>query len=643
MLIKLDPEQLPEDADQAKITEICVQPGENIKPETVIMQLEADKTSISLTSKKSGTIKKILVTEDEEIEVQQPLVKIASKPIPIKLSTEQLPNDTEEAQVTNLPLKTGDKVTAGEVICELEADKTTITLESKQSGTIAEIKIAEEDTVQTGETLLTITPAQQETKDKQDIKSTSSSETETEITVIGGGPGGYVAALKAAKLGADVTLIEKEKLGGTCLNWGCIPTKALVRSAQVYTNLKEAEEFGCQAENIDFNWESILERKENIVTKLTQGIEQLLTTHEIKVISGTAQLKDETTVEVTTADEEVIVNTEQMIIATGSQPVQLPIIDDKAVDHLLYSRQALDLDELPEKMVIIGGGVIGLEFAFIFSRLDVEVTVIEYLDEVLSFLDSDITEEITQAAQTEGIDIYTSAQAKQITSTADDQCLVKFEYQNSEQYITADRALMAVGRKPDLGGLEVEKLGIELDKETDGIQVNDRMQTTIDNIYAIGDVTGKTQLAHAASHQGIVAVKNIMDQPEKMDYNTIPTAIFTKPEIASVGMTEKEAAKADHTVKIGKFPVAANGKALTLGETTGFVKIIADAKTDQVLGGAIIGPHATDLIAEITLAVNNQLTTEEVIETIHAHPTSAETIHEAALAVRPEGALHYDE
>ena len=642
MLIKLSSEQLPEDVEQGTVTEVQVKLGEEVESGAVILQLEADKTNIVVTAEQAGRVEEILVEEGEEIKAGQPVVEMTRQEREIKLTADQLPEGTDEAKITNLPLKVGAEVTAGDVVCELEADKTTIAVEADKSGEISKLEIAEGAMVQPGEVLLTLSSA-----DKKDSTEETASqfarEIATELTIIGAGPGGYVAAIKAAKLGAEVTLIEKENLGGTCLNWGCIPTKALVRSADAYTELKEAEQFGCRAEKVGFDWLQIVERKQDIVDQLTQGIEGLLAKHGVEVIQGTAQLVEDTTVEVTGEEEKIRVNADQIIIATGSQPVQLPIVADKAEDHVLYSRQALDLDELPEEMAIIGGGVIGLEFAFIFSRLEVEVTVIEYLEEVLSFLDSDVTEEITQAAEAEGIDIYTSAQAQEITATADDKCLVQFTQQEQKEYLTADRALMAVGRKPDLGGLEVEKLGIEIDEQTGGIQVNKKMQTAVNNIYAIGDVTGRTQLAHAASHQGIVAVKNVLGQSAEMDYNSIPTAIFTAPEIASVGLTEEGAEEQNQEVRVGKFPVAANGKALTLGETTGFAKIIADAETDQVLGGAIIGPHATDLIAEITLAVKNNLTTEEVIATIHAHPTSAETIHEAALAVRPEGALHYAE
>ncbi|SDJ27101.1 dihydrolipoamide dehydrogenase [Halanaerobium congolense] len=561
----------------------------------------------------------------------------------IKLKASDLPENIKKAEITAIKVKAGDQIKAGEKIIELEANKTTISLTTEQSGKIEEILVEKGTAVEVGTVLMKIDIDIDQKESEAENNKQPQKNLESQITIIGGGPGGYVAALKAAKMGADVTLIEKENLGGTCLNWGCIPTKALVRSAEIYNNLKNAAEFGCRAENIDFKWDEIIGRKNKIVNQLTNGIKSLLSKHKVEVITGRAEIVDKNTVLVVQAEKELIINTANIIIATGSKPIELPITTEAAKEYLLYSKKALALAELPQKMAIIGGGVIGLEFAFIFSRLDVEVTIIEYLEEVLSFLDPDVIEEISEAAAEAGIEIYTGAEAKSVAATADNQALIEFEVAGHKNYITADKVLMAVGRQPDLGGLDLEKIGVILANNTGGIEVNEKMQTAVDNIYAIGDCTGKTQLAHAASHQGIIAVKNILNEKAEMDYNVIPTAVFTAPEIATVGLTEKEAANKGLEVKIGKFPVMANGKALTLGETRGFVKIISDAEDDSVLGGTIVGPHATDLIAEITLAVNNGLTTEAIIDTIHAHPTSAESIHEAALALRPEGALHYYE
>jgi dihydrolipoamide dehydrogenase len=293
-------------------------------------------------------------------------------------------------------------------------------------------------------------------------------------------------------------------------------------------------------------------------------------------------------------------------------------------------------------MIIVGGGVIGMEFAFILANLDVEVTVIEYFEDILAALDDDVCEEITKIAAEKGIKLYTGSKVESIFESEDDKCIVAFSKDGNTRYVTADKVLMAVGRQPYLEDIGIEKIGIELNDNKRGIKVNEKMQTNVENIYAIGDVTNIIQLAHVASHQGIVAVKNILGQDTDMNYDVVPSAIFTTPEIGMVGMSEKEAIKKGIDIKIGKFPFAANGKALTLGERKGFVKLIKDNKTNKVIGGTIIGPHATDLIAEVALAVKNGLTAEAIAETIHAHPTTAESLHEASLALEG-GALHFAE
>lgn len=560
----------------------------------------------------------------------------------IKLTADDLPKNIKKAKITKIKVEAGDQIELDQEILILEASKTTINLKSEIAGEIEKILVETGAEIEVGEELFLIKAEAQKSKKSKSIK-VNEKEKKRDLTIIGAGPGGYVAALKAAKNGAQVSLIEKNNLGGTCLNWGCIPTKALVRSAEVYDELKNAEEFGCQAENISFDWKQIINRKDKIVNKLSQGIKSLLDKAGVEFIQGRAELIDQNTVKVVQAAAEITIKTENIILATGSKPNKLAIVDKKAESLVLDSKALLELTELPEKIVIIGGGVIGLEFAFILARLDVDVTIIEYFAEILNFLDPEVIKEITDAAVEAGIRIQTKAEAKSIKNTLADRALVEFETEGEKKYITADKVLMAAGRKANFGGLDLESLAIEKEKNQAGlgIRVNSQMQTTANNIYAIGDVTAKTQLAHAASEQGIVAVKNILGQKAEMNYNAIPKAIFTEPEIAVVGLSEKEAKAQNLDFKTGKFPIKANSKALALGKERGFVKLVTDLESDFVLGAVIIGPHATDLIAELTLAVNNQLTTEEIIETIHAHPTSSESIHEAALAVRDEGSLHF--
>ncbi|ADO77269.1 dihydrolipoyl dehydrogenase [Halanaerobium praevalens] len=560
----------------------------------------------------------------------------------IKLKADDLPKNIEKAKITMIKVEAGDQIELGQEILILEASKNTINLKSEFAGKIEKVLVETGTEIEVGTELFLIKAEAQKSK-KATAAIVNKTEKKRDLAIIGAGPGGYVAALKAAKNGAQVTLIEKNSLGGTCLNWGCVPTKALVRSAEVYDELKNAAEFGCKAENISFDWKEIIGRKDKIVAQLSQGIKSLLDKENVEFIKGKAELIDQNTVKVVQTAEEITIKTENIILATGSKPNKLAIVDKKAESLVLDSKALLELNELPEEIVIIGGGVIGLEFAFILARLDVKVTVIEYLAEILNFLDPDLISEITEAALEAGIKIQTKAEAKSIKKTLANRALVEFEAEGEKKYISADKVLMAAGRKADFGGLDLAALGLKTEKSKAGlgIKVNQKMQTTVNNIYAIGDMTAKTQLAHAASEQGIVAVKNILGQKAKMDYQAIPKAIFTEPEIAVVGLSEKEAKAQALDFKVGKFPIKANSKALTLAKKRGFVKLITAVESDLVLGASIIGPHATDLIAELTLAINNKLKVEEIIETIHAHPTSAESIHEAALAVRDEGSLHF--
>lgn len=563
----------------------------------------------------------------------------------IEFKLQEIAGNVKEAKITELNIKPGDKVTVGDILCYIEANKSSMDITSDSEGIIKDIYVAEGDTVKIGDLLMTIEGEKIETKQAPSLDYFNNmfkpikKELTTNITIIGGGPGGYVAAIKAAQLGADVVLIEKDVVGGTCLNRGCIPTKALVRSAEIYSHLKNADHFGCSATNISLDMKKVMARKTTVVNQLVQGIKYLLTKHNVKVIEGTGKIIDEKTVLVKNANQETTITTNNIIIATGSKTAKLPI-PGSDIPNVIDSTTALELEELPKKLVIIGGGVIGMEFAFIYANFGVDVTVIEYLDEILTACDKDIIEEISKIATNMGIKLYTGSRVKEIIKSEDQQCIVAFDENEETKYLTADKVLMAVGREPFYQELGLEELNIELNDKGKGIKVNDKMLTNIPHIYAIGDVTNKIQLAHVASHQGIIAVQNILGINSVMDYSVIPSAIFTEPEIATVGINEKYADQANIAINVGKFPFAANGKAQTYGETRGFVKLIQEKESGKIIGGSIIGPHATDLLGEITLAIKNNLTAEQIMETIHAHPTTAESIHEAALSLEG-GALHF--
>ena len=450
---------------------------------------------------------------------------------------------------------------------------------------------------------------------------------EIDVVIIGGGPGGYVSAIKAAHLGLKAVLIEKDKLGGVCLNWGCIPTKALVGTAELLNHLQRAGEFGIQVKDYSIDFPAIMKRKDMIAQRLSSGVGQLMKANQVRVIKGEGQIIEPGKVEIigTTGEKEMI-ETKNIIIATGSKVMRLPIpgIDSEGV---ITSDEALSLSELPSRMLIIGGGVVGIEFAGIFKALGVEVTVVEMLPRILLPVDEEIAFRLTQLLKRKGIEILTDSKVKEIKKNHQN-LEVLISTSDGEKKLETEKVLLAAGRIPELGNIDVQRLGIELDGKA--IKVDEKMRTNIPGIYAVGDVVGRIMLAHVASREGIVAVENISGKETLMDYKVVPNCVFSMPEVASVGLTEEEARKENNNIKVSKFPFMANGKALGMGETEGMVKIIADADTSELLGFHILGVHASDLIAEGTLALSMEATAFEIINTIHAHPTLAEAIAEAA-------------
>ena len=450
---------------------------------------------------------------------------------------------------------------------------------------------------------------------------------EIDVAIIGGGPGGYVAAIKAAHLGLKAILVEKDKLGGVCLNRGCIPTKALVSTAELLNNLQRAGEFGIQVKDYSIDFPAIMKRKDLIAHRLSSGVEQLMKANQVRLVRGEGQIIEPGKVEITdTAGKKEVIKTKNIIIATGSKVMRLPIpgIDSEGV---ITSDEALSLSELPSRMLIIGGGVVGIEFAGIFKVLGVEVTVVEMLPRILLPIDEEISRRLTQLLKRKGIEILTDCKVKGIKKN-NQNLEVLVSTTDGEKKLETEKVLLAAGRVPELGNIDVQRLGIELDKGA--IKVDEKMRTNIPGIYAVGDVVGKIMLAHVASREGIVAVENICGKEVLMDYKVVPNCVFSMPEVASVGLTEEEARKENDNIKVSKFPFMANGKALGMGETEGMVKIIADADTSELLGLHILGAHASDLITEGTLALSMEATAFEIVNTIHAHPTLAETIAEAA-------------
>lgn len=456
---------------------------------------------------------------------------------------------------------------------------------------------------------------------------------ETDLLILGGGTGGYVAAIRAAQQGMSVTLVEKDKLGGTCLHKGCIPTKALLRSAEIYDSVKAAEEFGIENKSKSVvNFTKIQERKQKIVDQLHQGVQGLVAKNKIKVLNGTGVVMGPSifspvsgAVIVTFDDgEEEIITPKKLIIATGSTPKTLPSLPLDE-EYILSSDGMLELEKLPEKMVIVGGGVIGSEWASLLNSLGVEVTIIEYLDRILPTESKSISKAFRKEIEAKGIKVHTNSEVKSATV---DNGKVEVIY-NNEEPLVVDKVMVAVGRKPNIGEIGLMNTSIKFDDK--GIDVNEFYQTAEDHIYAIGDCIDTLQLAHVATKEGEIAVKHMNEQYlETLDYTNVARCTYTSPEVASVGYT-KENVPADKELKIGTFPFAGNGKALIHGDSSGFIEVLRDKKTDDLLGASIIGPNATELIAEISTAIYMDATPLEIGEAVHAHPTLSEATMEAAL------------
>ena len=455
---------------------------------------------------------------------------------------------------------------------------------------------------------------------------------QTDIAILGGGPGGYVAALRAAQLGAQVALIEEKAIGGVCLNVGCIPTKALLRSAEVYRTLRQAETFGLRLEgNVTPDWPAIQARKETIVQQLVQGVGKLLLKAGVQVLQGRGRFVTPQMLEATTADGVQRVEAKHVVIATGSRPVRLPL-PGMDLPGVIDSTGTLALEALPKRLLIVGGGAIGVEFAEIFNALGVEVTVVEMLSRLLPQMDADLGSALAWTLGQRGVQFHLNSVAKHVArvDAAGGGLRATIVTPGGEVEIEADRVLIAVGRRPNVEDLGLEAAGVRFDKA--GISVDLQMQTSAPGVYAIGDVTGGPLLAHVAMRGGEVAVENALGHTATLDLKTVPWCVYTDPEVASVGLTEAQARERGYDVRVGRFPLNASGKALTYGETDGFVKVVSETRFGEVLGLHVIAPHASDLIHEGGLALALEATLDELITTIHGHPTLGEAVREATLA-----------
>jgi dihydrolipoamide dehydrogenase len=449
------------------------------------------------------------------------------------------------------------------------------------------------------------------------------------LIIIGGGPAGYVGAIRAAQLGAKVTLVEKEEVGGTCLNVGCIPTKVLTSAAHTFSTLKNAERWGLKVHGMELDFLSLMKRKQMVVNRLVTGVKSLLKTHGVNLVKGKATFVDENKIEVKLDNGAIEkLEADKFLIATGSVPLQLPIPGIES-EGVIDSTGALSLTSIPKSMLIVGGGAIGCEFAYIYHSFGTQIIIVELLSQILPGEDEEVSAGLRASLEKSGIKIYTSSKVSQIASAKEGNKIVTISTSDEETNVKVEKVLMSVGRKANTKDMGLEKLGIKMDRGT--ILVDDHLRTNLPHIFAAGDCIGNWLLAHVASMEAEIAVENALGEDKKMDYTAVPSCIFTHPEIGSVGLNEKQAKEKGCEVKTGKFPMVACGRAQAENEPDGFVKVVVEKTSGKILGAQILGHRATDLIAELTLAIKMGAKTQDVIDTIHAHPTLSEPIREAVL------------
>jgi len=570
---------------EGKLVKWYKKEGDNVSKGEALFSIETDKTSIDIEATGDGVVRKLLIEEGESVPVTLPIAVIGRA------------DESIETELAEALSKLGKKA---------EAEKPAASAPAASAPTA----VASSPAVPTA---------------------AAGSTMDFDLIVVGGGPGGYVAAIKAAQLGKRTAIVEKDKFGGVCMNRGCIPTKTLLRSVEALKEVKESGEFGIvdlDLSNVKMDMVKVQARKNSIIKQLVGGVSGLFKKNGVTAIEGEGTIKGKNTVVVNGKEY----STEYIIIATGSNIKSLPIPIDPKME-VLTSNEVLNLDTIPKDIAIIGGGVIGIEFAYFFANIGCKVTVVEFLDRILPMVDEEITNQVTGMLEDMGVKVCTSAKVTEISGNA-----VIFEKDGKQESVPATKVLMAVGRGPELGGINCEKLNIKTER---GAIVTDlTLKTSVENIYAVGDVNGKAMLAHTASAEGIAAVENICGHHTTMDYDKIPSAIYIQPEVASVGLTETQAKAKYGAVKVGKFPLLANGKAKVTGEENGLIKVIVEPKYNEIVGVHLFCIHATDLIAEAVVAMNLEATAEDVAMSVHPHPTVSEIYHEAFHAAIDK-AIHF--
>lgn len=555
----------------------------------------------------------------------------------------QLGLTMEEGTVAKWLKQEGDSVKKGDVLLEITTDKLTSEIESEADGVLLKIVAEEGEDIpvkgllgyigEPGEQVAQASAAAAAptpTPAPAAAPAAAKKAEDTSVVVVGGGPGGYVAAIRAAQLGGKVTLIEKNKLGGTCLNVGCIPTKVLLHAAEALTEAKHMDNLGIQVSVNGIDWKAVQSRKEAVTNQLVNGVTGLMKANKIRVIEGTASFASKTALEVVKKDgTKENVPFDKVILATGSVPAVPPIPGVKENAACVDSTGALAFDHVPETLLVIGGGVIGMELATAYSRFGAKVTVVEAMPKLLPMMDGELTAMLRKKMEASGVTILTEAKVQSVEA-APVGAKVQVEVGGKVESYEAEKVLVAVGRRTDTEALGLDKVGIAHDRGR--ITVNDKMETNVPNIYAIGDCLGKVMLAHVASAQGEVAAENALGETAVYDGKTNPSCVYTDPEFAGVGLTEEKAKEEGVAYQVGKFPLMANGKALIMNGGEGMIKFIIGKEYGEVLGVHILGPRATDLIGECALAIGMEATVDEIYATIHAHPTVTEAVREAALA-----------
>lgn len=613
------------------VGKIAVKAGDDVKDGDVVLNLEGKKGGMAVKSTLNGKVVTVSVKEGDTVKMNDVLIEVetvakeeATKEVEVLATV--MPGFQTSAKVGKISVKAGDNINTGDVVLALEGNKGGVSVKSTVSGTVTSVVVKEGDTVEKNAVLVKVAVKDDNATNKENYNKPEKNY-HGEVVVLGGGPGGYVAAIRASQRGKKTIVIEYDQLGGTCLNRGCIPTKSMVQSTRVLDTIKEADLFGMMGADCTIDMGKVMDRKAGVVSTLVGGLNNSMDRHNITVLRGKGVIRDEKSLEVDLPNEKAIVTFDDLILAPGSV-VAFPPFEGAKLAGNLTSDELLELREVPKSLIILGGRVIAMEFAFIYRKLGCDVTVIQRSNSILPNLDDDVIKVLKDSAIEAGIKIYEGTKVISIKDTADGGKLLEFEHQGQVKYLSAEKLAVATGRKPNLEGLGLEKMGIKL-SDRKGIAVDSHMKTNVEHVYAIGDATNIYNLAHVASKQGLVAVENIMGNPVEMKYNAVPEAIFTDPEIGCCGMNEKACAKAGIETIVGKFPYMSNGKALVENATEGFVKVVARKSDRVIIGASLIGISAADLMSAFVNLITIGATIDQAKDVIYAHPTVSETLAEA--------------